>query len=287
MKPAFQGGGRSYGGGGAINNSNQCIVRERLSSNNLVRRWNDDGGNTILGRSYEGDFDSAIFWMDLNDSGLAVYPALTGGASFTTLFMASADGDATPIAQYSGTVFARPSLSNDGTAVYRDDQDRLVLNSGSGDQVIDSSAGIERHPGISGEGNEVGWIAGTAVFHATPGASYAPVKVAEVDDTWASFDGNSRVGAAWVEDACPGGKDPSLVVFVGVLDGVNGVQLATLQDGQLVGIQTLVKEGDVVGGVTLNSFSLFDPISANGTVVVRSETSAGSALVRLTPEWPE
>lgn len=281
-KPAHQGGGRSYGGGGAINNSGQMIVRERTSwAYQLVRRWESNGDYTVFGTSWDNDFVAPISWMDINNSGVGVFPALTDDGDNTTVFVASAEGNATPLVSYSGTVFARPMISDDGTVVFRDNQDRIVLNAST---VIDS--GAERHPGISAKGNEVGWIKGTGVYWGRPSDSYTPVAVVQADDTWSAVDGDSRVGVAFVEDACPGGADASLVVFVGTAGGVNGVHVATLLNGKVVGIQTLLSEGDTVDGLTLNSFKLNDPMSAKGLVVVRAETSGGAAFIRLTPTWP-
>ena len=64
------------------------------------------------------------------------------------------------------------------------------------------------------------------------------------------------------------------------------IRVATLLNGKVVGIQTLLSEGDTVDGLTLNSFKLNDPMSAKGLVVVRAETSGGAAFIRLTPTWP-
>src|SRR5690606_11232925 len=80
-----------------------------------------------------GDFDSATSFVDVNDSGTAVFPALVGGSTRIAVLTGSNQAldlqqiwPAVPLAPAPIATLLRPQIANDGTVVFRDDLQRIV-----------------------------------------------------------------------------------------------------------------------------------------------------------------
>jgi hypothetical protein len=287
--PAFTGNGRTYGGGAPINASGQTTVRERVSNKYLTRIWNLDETGITTGRSWDGDFDSAQFWQDINSSGQVALVGLTDDSENVSLFKWTGSQLQT-IGVYDGYTSVRPQISDSGRVVYRGDNDQLLVNDGNGSTTIHSGP-VSRHPGISATGDRLAWITTGSIeslnFAFEKNGNYETFVLSTTPNGFSNLDEENRQGVAHIPGVCDAGA--SVVVFLATKNGIEGVHVATLNDSadtgvpSLAGIQTLVESGDVIDGETLGDFSLFDPVSPNGTIVVKS---GSDTFILFSPEWP-
>jgi hypothetical protein len=130
----------------------------------LIRTWPTDLSPwTIVGSttSTPPDFDSAQNFVDVNDSGLAVFQGLIDGSVNTALF-AGVIRPPIQVAVFTGVVSLRPQISNTDLIVIRDPQNRIVLYPafGGNPEILATTsnfATLGQSPGISPDGRLIGF----------------------------------------------------------------------------------------------------------------------------------
>jgi N-acetylmuramoyl-L-alanine amidase len=247
------------------------------------------------------DFDSANSFVDLNDAGTVVFPALTGldiGEVEETVLFAGSTPPPTALVRFPGAVSfqLRPQIANDGTVVFRaPDTGRIsiVPATGGSSRTVDDGfpftvTGFS--PGISDDGRAIafyGETGGRAGVFARVTFEDVPQTVAVAvvaDPTEPDVDGNSvpdnqfsgfirddRIGVtSWLR---PDGSFVVGVVFQGTLEGRHSVIYRELLfvEARLVYRsmpQRVLSVGDQIGssGREAGSFVLYHPVNRHGVL---------------------
>lgn len=296
--------------GAAINNATPASVasRDRVSGSPptfFVRQWPASGSQafTVVGRSPTA-FDSALPYIDLNDSGVAAFMALTNG-SMSTALMAGSSEPPVAIALFSGTVALRPQISNSNDIVIRDDIGRIATwpyPSGNPTIIAAASGGFTLTgiaPGISSDGTVVAFAGdrgqGKGVFAGVSTAlGRSLVRVAgEGQDAFTDITDSQRIGVVAQVITSDPLNENFTTVFIGTFAGVTGIysidsqcvedpttHTVTTTSGP---VQAVARVGDVVGdpslSTTITTVSLWDPIAENRHVAFRADLSSGTAAV--------
>ncbi len=274
------------------------------------------GSTSTLGGP--SDFDSATDLVSINDSRVVTFVGLTGGSTIISLF-AGIERPPKDIADFAFGTIIRPLISNTNEIVFRDDHDEIVLlpitvNSSTGGVIPgaklvisdSSTASVGASPGVSKDGLAVSLFArpagGDGIYLAVRSSLSSPFQLVRVAGSKDGFDfsgfEDSRVG---VTDALIPGPVPATqptqiqiatLVFAAKFGGLPGVYRARVTvtpKGVSVSTPTLVAQaGDIVGGKTISSLFLYDPISSYGvaffavfddltTGVVRRKAPCGAA----------
>ncbi|MCE9594418.1 MAG: hypothetical protein K8S98_09500 [Planctomycetes bacterium] len=307
--------------GAAINNASpiaQVATRDRFAGApplTFERKWPVDGSQALVkvGESPD-DFDSGLLFVDLNDSGVMAFTALTAGSSLTTLFAGSSQPP-TSLVSFPGVQTIRPQISNDGRVVCRDHLGRIrtfPFPAGSPTTIADSVNGFTvtgTQPGISSDGNVVAFFGnrgnGEGIFasFSSPFGTQLVRIAGEGLDGFTDFDDNDRVGVT-SQGVLPSVQGTT-VVFDGTNAGKAGVYTVTFSvfdvGGSLnflmgapkfvAGTGSAVSNVTVSGGTTqaltktISSVSLYDPIANNGTLAFHASFNDGSeGIVRAKPE---
>ncbi len=290
--------------GASINNESpaQTASRDQVSGSPptyFERKWSETGSFTVVGRS-PTHYDSAQSFVDVNDSGVVAFMALTGGSLNTSLFAGTAEPP-TQLASWGGTVSIRPQISNNNLIVVRDNTNRILLYpypAGTPIFIAGTSNGFTTTgawPGISADGSVVSFYGdrgnGPGIF----------ASVRRADGTWqlipvsgdglepaggfTAFDPNQRVGV--IADGDVSVEKHFRLVFSGTKGGLAGIYTVggRYRDGGTVSPpcppRLVVQINDQLAGKTVSSFFLYDPFNANADIAFRVGFSDGSAGVAI------
>jgi hypothetical protein len=296
---SFGGGSRTFLGASINNQTPPRVASRDLQGTYFLRKWPDDGSLsfTVVGRS-GALFDGAIGFPDINDQGVVAFPAAQGTQS---LLLAGTAEPPTELARYFGTVSLRPSISNDDQVVVRDGQGRIVsllYPSGAQTVIAGSSQGftlasIGSRPGISKNGDAVAFVgdqgSGPGIYVSIRDGASRSIFPMALSPEVSAVDGEQRAGVIASGTLDPGDELAVSVVFAGTRGGLQGVYLVpavfakengVIQQylGNIVRISAI---GEVVGGRTITSFDLYDPINDNQSVAFWAGFSDGTSGVVL------
>jgi hypothetical protein len=301
----FAGSATRNFGGAAIMNASEPIsaFRERVSgapATFYIRKWTYAGSPTVVGRS-PGSFDSAAFFVDVNDAGIVAFQALVNGSTSTALMAGFSEVVLDTLVSFAGNVAIRPQVSGSNDIVFRKpDGTVTVINYvGSGlpnpqSTIAGSPAysSVGDRPGISSDGMFVAFTgstaAGAGIHLASRGVQAAALSTlvdtsgdpASATGQFQSFGLDKRVAVANM--AGSNGGRQIRVLFTGqrlrlaegnaAKDGIYVVDSQLSAAGQLTpGLsRKILQVGDVVqiGGAseTVAAFDLWDPLSDDGRV---------------------
>lgn len=318
-KHTFQSANRTFGTSAVLNDQSppQIAVRDRVSGSTpawLVRTWSADGSLLWkkIGSSLDGNFDSATFRTDINNSGTVVFAGLTGGSTITPLFAGTSQASLVAVATFSGVYALYPQISEDDVVVVQDPSNRIVTYSypsGAVEiiaSVPSSFADTGRSPGIAPTRIVVAFSgdrgAGEGLFVGVKGTNGRSTHriAGEGVDGISDIDFDHRVGVT-----CNGSLATGLqisLVFRGVSNGIQGIHMIDCVATEVNGVvscssaapQLLLSESGTTilslpgGGSTtktVSTASLYDPINLARQVAIFAQFSDGtSGIVRAGPE---
>jgi hypothetical protein len=301
----FAGSATRNFGGAAIMNASEPIsaFRERWSgapATFFIRKWTYAGVSTVVGRS-PNNYDSAAFFLDVNDAGLVAFQALVNGSSSTALMAGTNEAVLDTLVSFAGSVAIRPQVSGSNDIVFRKPDGTVTVISyvGSGLPNPQSSiagppaySNVGDRPGISSDGRFVAFTgstaAGAGIHLANRGVQPAGISTlvdttgnpASATGQFLSFGLDKRVAVANM--AGSNGGRQIRVLFAGqrlrlaegnaAKDGIYVVDSQLSATGQLTpGLpRKILQVGDVIviGGAdeTVSGFDLWDPLSDDGRV---------------------
>jgi hypothetical protein len=266
----------------------------------FIRKWTYAGVSTVVGRS-PNNYDSAAFFLDVNDAGLVAFQALVNGSSSTALMAGTNEAVLDTLVSFAGSVAIRPQVSGSNDIVFRKPDGTVTVISyvGSGLPNPQSSiagppaySNVGDRPGISSDGRFVAFTgstaAGAGIHLANRGVQPAGISTlvdttgnpASATGQFLSFGLDKRVAVANM--AGSNGGRQIRVLFAGqrlrlaegnaAKDGIYVVDSQLSATGQLTpGLpRKILQVGDVIviGGAdeTVSGFDLWDPLSDDGRV---------------------
>ncbi|MFT5153771.1 MAG: hypothetical protein ACI841_003776, partial [Planctomycetota bacterium] len=245
-------------------------------------RFSNPGSATLIGSTFNQDFDELEPFVAVNDAGWMAFPATINGAQQCALMASFGQGlyilDAYPL----GTQL-RPSMSETDELVVRDDQQQIVLFDLSSNSTVISTGfqSVGAFPSISKDGR-------TVVFSGDRGQGlgvFASIEVAgsreilllagEGNDELTDIDLHQRVDVLTDGDL-PQGMELS-VAFAGDRAGQRGVFLmhGSIIDqfglvANLEPLHTVACDGNELSDSFLDGFILDEAIIEHGQLTFRA-----------------
>ncbi|MBX3747632.1 MAG: S8 family serine peptidase [Verrucomicrobiae bacterium] len=294
-------------GGAAINNASPARVasRDRVSGTPptfFVRSWPEDGslGATTIGRS-PTYFNSATFYLDINDNGVVTFTALTDGSTTLSLFAGISEPPVrlTDLAVGGPLPIVRPQLSNSDHIVLRNQGSNIVVcryPTAALETVATHAAG--EAPGISPDGSTLAFLRdsgdGVSLHLAVldPLAVRSWVVLSNVIGATLGFEAFSATDrTAVLSQGSPLVDQKVTLAFSGTRHGQAGIYAVDVvirdvapsgepRDLRIVPISVtpVVREGMEVGETSrvFSSGTLWDPMNQYGDLAIRATFTDGT-----------
>lgn len=294
-------------GGAAIDNASPARVasRDRVSGTPptfFVRSWPEDGsmGATTVGRS-PTHFNSATFYLDINDNGVVAFTALTDASTTLSLFAGSSEPPVRLMDLAAGgpLPIVRPQLSNSDHIVLRNQGSNIVVcryPTAALETVATHAAG--EAPGISPDGSTLAFLRDSGDGISLHLAVLDPLEVrswvvlSNVIGATLGFEAFSATDrTAVLSQGNPLVEQKVTLAFSGTRHGQPGIYAVDVvirdvarsgepRDLRVVPISVtpVVLEGLEVGttGKVFSSGILWDPINRYGDLAIRAAFTDGT-----------